>query len=1038
MFTIRLFGQPELLSDGRPVTVARRKSRALLYYIAARRAPTPREHVIELLWPDLTRSAAQQTLRVTLYGLRKTLGPALITGDALALDPSVDVDLWELDDALAAPLDDPRPLARALERYRGPFLDGFTLPDAPEFDEWAAGVRERYHSAVVHGLASLARAYEERGDHRAGLEALERALALDPLREDVQREAMRLQYLTGDRVGAIRRYEQLRRRLDDELGVPPMAETQQVYDAIVTDTLLPAPRLARANGAGAPLGWAQPAHAGQRAGAARHAALLPFTGRSAELAAMAAAAEAGQLVLVMGEPGIGKTRLVEEFLQDAGGLVLVGAARELDHALPYQPVVEALRSLTGQCEWPELRSQLGLSPVWMVEVARLLPELMPSDTPAAPVAADESRLREGVSQLMRALARRGPVTFFIDDLQWADTATLGLLGYLVRQQLPGLTVVGATRPPELRSPLARLTHALMREGRLGQVQLSRLTLDETRQIARHLSAESAEELAEWLQRNGEGNPYIIAELVRYARDTGILRPDGSLELAAFSDAAPVVPPTIYSLIVSRLARLPEPARRVLDAATAVGREFASDVVAHVAALSEDAVLDALDELVAAGLVQPVEGGRYAFDHALTMEVASHEVGEARHRLLHRRVAEALVVLHGRQLDAVAGLIAAHFVAGGAPERAASFALRAGRRAASLAAWTEAISFYQQALAGIEDGERYDVLMALADAHLQSGQHQQAVEVLREAVEVARRRGDQRGEALARLAIGQALLLQGRFGELIANAQEVLASGDPQLSVRAELLWGAALSVEGSDLYGAAVHLRRAEELAAQRGIERQGAADVAHARFELGSVLAQQGDIEGAVAHYREALAIAAEGGEDAVKWYILAHNNLAYHLHLLGDPSALTYARMGLSVAQERGAISLQPYLLSTLGEIALAQNDLATAERHFSEGLALAERLAMPERIAGLGANLGLVALRRGQTALAIHRLSTAQARADALGTRHLAAQIRIWLAPLLPLPQARAVLAEARALAESGGRRRLLEEIAAAEQALERASS
>src|SRR5690606_32992525 len=130
--------------------------------------------------------------------------------------------------------------------------------------------------------------------------------------------------------------------------------------------------------------------------------------------------------------------------------------------------------------------------------------------------------------------------------------------------------------------------------------------------------------------------------------------------------------------------------------------------------------------------------------------------------------------------------------------------------------------------------------------------------------------------------------------------------------------------------------------------------------------------IEDAVAHYREALAIAAEGGEDAVKWYILAHNNLAYHLHLHGDPSALTYARMGLSVAQERGAISLQPYLPSTLGEIALAQNDLATAERHFSEGLALAERLAMPERIAGLGANLGLVALRRGQTALAIHRLS------------------------------------------------------------------
>ena len=163
----------------------------------------------------------------------------------------------------------------------------------------------------------------------------------------------------------------------------------------------------------------------------------------------------------------------------------------------------------------------------------------------------------------------------------------------------------------------------------------------------------------------------------------------------------------------------------------------------------------------------------------------------------------------------------------------------------------------------------------------------------------------------------------------------------------------------------------------------------------------------------------------DILQVKVLALNNLAYHLRLIGDPTAMEYARTGLSLAREQGAITLMPYLLSTLGEIELDQGDLSAAQSYFDDGLALAERLSIPERIAGLTANLGLVARERGENALAIHRLSTALARADALGTQHLAAQIRLWLAPLLPPAEARARLAEARAIAESSGRRRLLEE-------------
>jgi tetratricopeptide (TPR) repeat protein len=248
-------------------------------------------------------------------------------------------------------------------------------------------------------------------------------------------------------------------------------------------------------------------------------------------------------------------------------------------------------------------------------------------------------------------------------------------------------------------------------------------------------------------------------------------------------------------------------------------------------------------------------------------------------------------------------------------------------------------------------------------------------------------------------------------------------------VSAEMQWGTTLSVEGADLIGAAEHLQNAETLSRQQS-DQPDAARLAQIKFEQGSVAAQRGDLERAVALYRDTIDLGAQGGQAALPFHILGYNNLAYHSHLLHDPTAIYYAQQGLQLAQEQGMVALQPFLLSTLGEIEL-EHDVAAAEKYFNEGLTLAERLSMPERIAGLTANLGRVAQRHGETALAIHRLSTALAKAEALGLPHLAAQIRLWLVPLLPPSEARATLHEVRVMAESGGRKRLLEEIEQAER-------
>jgi tetratricopeptide (TPR) repeat protein len=207
-------------------------------------------------------------------------------------------------------------------------------------------------------------------------------------------------------------------------------------------------------------------------------------------------------------------------------------------------------------------------------------------------------------------------------------------------------------------------------------------------------------------------------------------------------------------------------------------------------------------------------------------------------------------------------------------------------------------------------------------------------------------------------------------------------------------------------------------------------------------VAAQRGSLPQAIQFYRQALAdiepaagggVPAVGADYGLDQRILCYNNLAYHLHLLGDPTAGWYAQQGMTLAQEKGVMGLQTYLNSTLGEIALAAGDLEAAEGYFKAGLALAEAFNVPERVAGITANLGLLAIQRGQTAAAIHHLSTALGLADALGTRHLAVRVRLWLAPLLPRSEALKRLAEARAMAEESGRQGLLEEAQQVEEKL-----
>jgi predicted ATPase/DNA-binding SARP family transcriptional activator len=1018
---IHLFGAPRLLVNGQGVDNLRRKNRALIYYLAAHDQPLTRENLLSFFWPDHQRADAQRILRTMIYDLRKQLGESFcVDDDTLSLAANTVVDAQAFSAVLRSPAFDSSALENALSLYKGDFLEGFSLTDSPQFDDWSASERDRYRLLAMNGFAELAHRQESLRDCPAALRSMQRALAFNPFQEELQRDLMRLFYLNGDRASMIRQYESLRKLLDEELGVPPMPETRSLYDSLINDSFVSPPVESTAESLPTSPMIAQ--------------SILPFIGRDAELEMLKSELTSGKLILLEGEPGIGKTRLASELIaiqlrRKPVPLILRGVAYELEQGLPYQPIVDALRNLLASPEWKTLSAKLELSSNWLTELTRLLTEILNQypELPAPAQPADESRLWEALVQLIRALTHKRTVWLFLDDLQWADAATIGWLGYLIRHLSSNSFVLLATsRTNEGRTDLLKLIHALRREDRLIHLRLSELSESAMHQMANALSPGHQDELSKWLIQNAEGNTFFLTELVRYAYGIGLLKTDGSLDEEIFR-TSPIVPATIQNLIESRLLRLSENARDVLHLAAIIGREFDFELVQKVSQLSETDTLDAIEELQTVQLIRPLQGDKYSFDHSLTMQVALQDLSQTRRHLVHRRVAESIESIHQSNLDPVSGLIARHFIDANLPVRAAAYAFRAGEFAAGLAAWVDAIAFYEQALSLETDQSKHaSIFLALGNARFHKGDFALSSEAYQTAVQLAHENQNWHQLEDAHIQLSTSLLPQARYAEAIAMAKELRTSGPPELALCAELIWGTALSVESAHPVEAEFHLREAERLLHQQ-VEYSGQITLTQITYQLAAVVGQQGRSLEAIDLYRKALDMMNRGeGKLDILRNIMLYNNLAYHLHLVRDPAAADTIRAGLKLAQEKGSLSHLPYLYSTSGEIALGDGDPDRAEKYFSDGLALAEQIPVPERIAGLTANLGLVAKQRGESGLARQRLETALNLAEQLGSHHLQVRIRLWLAPLLSPANARSCLNVARVLAEKDGLQGLLNDI------------
>jgi DNA-binding SARP family transcriptional activator len=669
---IRLLGDLAVVRDGCPVELpASKKTRALLGYLATVAGPHTREKLCELFWEGPEDPRAQ--LRWSLTKIRPLIDDArsmrlVASRERVAFEArGAEVDLVEiraaLADGVAATSTDS--LRTAAARFGGELLEALELPACYRFHEWCVAEREAVRALHARVLAELCARLADQPE-----EALRYARAwvtADPLTEEAHVVVIRLLGRLGRGREALEQYETCRRILETELGARPSGALERARVEIGRPALPPP------GPEGAPVAQARE--------------LPPLVGRRVELAAIeerVAAAVEGRapILFVLGEPGIGKTRLLEELAaraRAAKGVVLAGRAFEAEMVQPYGAWIDALRSAPLGCLAPGLRAEL----------APLLPELG-----KARPAADRTRLFDAVARALAAFAASAPTTVILDDLHWSDEASAALLHFAARA-LAGSRVLLAcsARGGELAdNPAAlRLVRGLARNPRVREIALGPLDEGATAALARAVDPKMN---ADRIFEESDGNPLFALELAR-AGERG------------------TIPATLDELIGERLGRLGEGARTLVAWCAALGRSFDLTKLRSVAGLPTSELLAGLDALERAGVLRASESG-YDFVHDLFRRSAYRHISQPRRRLLHLHIARALAAVADPD-GALAGDIAHHAALGEDRAVAAQACAAAGERCLRLFAYDEAVELAERGIAhsqGLPMPDRVRLEMAL--------------------------------------------------------------------------------------------------------------------------------------------------------------------------------------------------------------------------------------------------------------------------------------------------------------------------------------
>lgn len=731
---VRLLGGFEVWHGDRKVEgFESQKVRALFAYLASHRDRVlSREHLAELLWPERDSEAARHVLRQAIYNLRSALPGGgdqvqLVVSDSqgVHLNPlaSLWVDVASFEEALRRGKErgslDPHQLSVAAQLYRGDFLAGFYVKNSEGFEEWLVTEQERLREAAIDGLRTLIDIYSRRGEYRVGIHFARRLMAVEPLSEEVCRDLMRMCFRAGRRSLALAEYERLHKRLRSELSVEPLRETRELYQSILQESAAeeapPEDDL--------PVG-----------------PLVPLVGREEPLSLLRASWQRvlegeGRLTLIIGEAGIGKTRLIRSFLDGATSrrhaTVLKGRASQPGPLIPFQIIAEILASAVADPTETAERALAEAPGEHIAELALLCPLLreLRSDLwlPAQPPrAADRGLLFEAVAGFLEHLCSppdQRPLVLFLDDVDQADADSLDLLELLMRR-LADLPVwfLAASRAGGPDSPLLRAAEEAGPE-RGAQIPLGPLGPDSLRDLAESLVGDAqAVALVGWLETSG-GLPLVVTELINFLWNEGVLVPaDGRWRMAKELPARGTHPEdALRGVVTARIRRLPSSTRRIASLAAVAGWRVDSGLLKR-AADEHGAVVDLALEILlgrwlirqrvqhwASGRREPdivlwsrgARHGDFEFAHPSVRRLLAEDVPAARRRVLHGDVAAALEEIHRTDPDCPCELLAWHSMEAGLWDKAFDYLEISAARAQALGARHVCREHCRQALQALD-------------------------------------------------------------------------------------------------------------------------------------------------------------------------------------------------------------------------------------------------------------------------------------------------------------------------------------------------
>ena len=921
MVQFRLLGPLEAQDGARRVELGRPKQRVLLAVLLVHaNQVVSLDRLIEELWGAEPPPQAAASLQTYVSNLRRALEPgrpARAPSRALVSQPPgyrLVVGAGDLDAARFAalageghrllqarrPAAAARVLREGLGLWRGSALE--EVADEP----FAVAEANRLEELRVTALEDRLAADLDLGGHAAAVAELEDLAGRYPFRERLAGLLMLALYRSGRQGEALQAFEAARHALADELGIDPGRWLRQLQAGILAqDPGLdwtpppeeePGPPSSQTGGPAGETGAALAAPVARIPQAADQ-----LVGRDDQLAALdeilaGARGGRGRVVLVAGEPGIGKTRLAEEAARRgaaAGMRVAWGRCHEGDGAPALWPWAQVLRQLAAELAPGQLAAMLGPSAAW---IGQLMPELAGPAQPARPLpmadlAAARFQLNQAAAGLLRRLADSRPLLVVVDDLHWADVPSLSLLAFLAAELKDArLAVLGTYRDVELLAGLllADTLGALAREPVVERIPLGGLDRDDVgRLITRTIGGRPPEPLVEAVADRCGGNPFFITELLRLLQsERRLAGPD------AAAAARREVPVGVRDVLRRRLARLPEQTGTLLMVAAVAGRGFDLDLVEAVTGLDDEPAVDAAEAAVLAGLVLEDDraAGRYRFAHALVRETIYEDISRARRARLHARVVDALVAVRGAEPEPAAEM--AYHCWQAAPVIGAARALphlvRAGEQAAAQLAYEAA-------------DEQFGRALQLA------GQLPASPQATDQEIHIAARLGTVRlivrgyadPDAAAALARARSLAVRaGRRGEPAGGRWALFMSH----LLRSEL-----------DL---------AQELAAELitlGGERNDPALLSFGHWQAGTVALYRGDLQDAQHHFERALAASRDTapgvpGDAPVELTVLCQSGLgvarAYQgqadaaLQLtgqavgsarrLGDPLSLVFALFG------------------------------------------------------------------------------------------------------------------------------------------------